>query len=107
MSSSTFGGFGSSGAPGFVNPIALGGVESAAGTSLGAMANRYNQLGMSGSTPELMDLGAAPSVTGGIPLQAQATLGELVNSSLNQAPSGTGTPSALSTLGPLLGVFAK
>lgn len=101
MGTSTFGSFGSSGAPGFVNPFASSAVTGAAGTNVAAMANRYNQLGMGGSTPELQDLGAAPSVTGGIPAEAAATMGELVNSSLSTSPSGTGKQSGTSQIGPL------
>ena len=103
----TFGSFGSSGAPGFVDPFAMGAVGQGAGTSIGAMANRYNQLGMGGSTPELMDLGAAPSVTGGIPAQFAALVGELQNTSLQQSPSGTGKQNLPSQAGGLLSAFSK
>jgi len=101
MSQNTFGGFGSSGAPGFVDPFSMNAVGMGAGASMAAMANRYNQLGLGGSTAEAMDLGQAPSVTGGIPAQFQAVLGELQNSSLRNAPSGAGKQSPLSQVGPL------
>jgi hypothetical protein len=108
-----FGNFGQAGAPGFVPPTATAGIGLGAGTSLEAMANRYNQLGLAnqGATPtspggggpgtaELMDLGAAPSVTGGIPAEFQAVSGELQN-----AATGTqlGQQNVLSQIGPLLG----
>lgn len=103
----TFGGFGSSGAPGFVPPTASSLIGAGAGTSMQAMANRYNQLGMGGSTPEAMDLGAAPSVTGGIPAQFASVLGELTNTSLQQSPSGTGKQNPASQAGSLLSAFSK
>ena len=72
--------FGQPGAPGFIPPSATGPVNQGAATSAAAMANRYSQLGFGGpgnagggaqpapmGTPEAMDLGAAPSVAGGIP----------------------------------------
>jgi hypothetical protein len=63
------------------------------------MANRYNQLGLGGpgagggtpspmGTPEAMDLGLAPSLTGGIPAQFQAVLGQLQNQTLQGSPLG-------------------
>src|SRR5262245_9101660 len=86
----TFGGFGESGAPGFVDPFSMGAAGQGAGASMTAMANRYNQLGMAGSTPEATDLGQAPSVAGGNPSQFQALLGEIQNSALRNAPQGSG-----------------
>lgn len=102
-----FGNFGESGAPGFVDPFSLAAVGQGKGQSLQAMTNRYNQLGMGGSTPEAMDLGAAPSVTGGIPAQFAALIGELQNSSASNAPAGSGQQSGLSQVGSLLNVFSK
>lgn len=93
---SIFGGFGSRGnfftgpAPGFVSPFAGGQVQESLGQSLQAMTNRYNQLGLGGSTAEQMDLGQAPSVTGGIPAEFQAILGELQNANLSQSSGGGG-----------------
>ena len=103
----TFGNFGQSGAPGFVDPFSMAAVGQGAGASTAAMANRYNQLGMSGSTPELQDLGAAPSVTGGIPAQFAALVGELQNSSMQNAPAGTGKQNLPAQTGSLLNVFSK
>jgi len=105
--SGTFGSFGEEGAPGFVDPFAMGAVGQGAGTSVQAMANRYNQLGMGGSTPEAMDLGQAPSVTGGIPAQFQALVGELTNSALRQAPQGSGKQNPASQAGSLLGAVGR
>lgn len=93
--------FGSQGAPGFVPPAASAAIGPAAGQSVEMMANRYNQLGLGGpgaagggamqtpmGTPEAMDLGAAPSVTGGIPGQFAAVGGELQNQALAAGPLG-------------------
>lgn len=70
---------------------------SAFGTGLGqselAMGQRYNQLGMTGSTPEAMDLGAAPSLTGGIPGEFAAGLGQTQTQDL-----GTTLQTALNNL---------
>lgn len=99
MSNFLGGSFGSSGAPGFVPPAASAAVGPAAGQSEAMMANRYNQLGLGGpgaaggtqtpmGTPEAMDLGAAPSTTGGIPAQFQAVLGQLQNQALQSSPLG-------------------
>ena len=99
MSSFIGGNFGSSGAPGFLPSGSTAAVGPAAGQSIGMMANRYNQLGLGGpgaaggtqtqmGTPEQMDLGVAPSVTGGIPAQFQAVLGQLQNQALTQSPLG-------------------
>jgi len=103
MSGGTFGNFGSSGAPGFVDPFALNAVGAGAGTSLQAMANRYAQLGLGGSTAQAMDLGGAPSITGGIPAEFLALTGELQNSSVRNAPSGAGRQNTASQVGSLLG----
>jgi|SRR5262245_10807290 len=103
----TFGSFGESGAPGFVDPFALGAVGQGAGTSIQAMTNRYNQLGLGGSTMEKMDLGQAPSVTGGIPAEFAALVGELQNSALRNAPSGSGKQNPASQAGSLLGAFGR
>lgn len=93
--------FGSQGAPGFVPPAASAALGPAAGQSTQTMANRYNQLGLGGpgaaggtqtamGTPEAMDLGAAPSVAGGIPGQFAAVAGQLQNAALQQNPGGSG-----------------
>jgi hypothetical protein len=90
MSSSFLGGpFGSPGAPGFVPPTATAGIGQGAATSEAAMANRYNQLGLGGSTPEAMDLGILPSITGGIPGQFGAIAGQLQNQALQTSPIGS------------------
>ena len=99
MSNFLGGDFGSSGAPGFVPPAASAAIGPAAGQSATMMANRYNQLGLGGpgaaggtqtpmGTPEAMDLGAAPSTTGGIPAQFAAVAGQLQNQALQSSPLG-------------------
>lgn len=103
MGGSVFGEFGSSGAPGFVDPFALGQVGLGAGQSVQAMQNRYNQLGMGGSTPNQMDLGNLPSVSGGIEGQFRGLIGELQNAGLT--PSGTQNPA--SQVGSVLNAFSK
>ena len=91
--------FGSPGAPGFVPPAATAGIGQAAGQSTEMMANRYNQLGLGGpgaaggaaapmGSAEAMDLGALPSVTGGIPGQFAAVGGQLQNQALQSGPLG-------------------
>lgn len=100
--------------PGFVDPFSKGAVSEAQGQSLKAMTNRYNQLGLGGSTAEAMDLGNAPSLTGGIPAEFQAILGELQNAALQGSGGGGGGgggkggggggKGALSALGGLKGV---
>ena len=102
-----FGSFGQEGAPGFVDPFAMSAVGQGKGTSLQAMSNRYNQLGLGGSTMQAMDMGAAPSVTGGIPAQFAALVGELQNSALRQAPGGSGKQSGANQAGTLLNAFSK
>jgi hypothetical protein len=81
------GSFGSAGQPGFISPFTSGAFGAGEGTSLGMMANRYNQLGMTGSTPEAQDLGLAPSITGGIPAEFQAGQGQLQTQDLGQTSS--------------------
>jgi hypothetical protein len=85
--SSGAGGFGGPGQAGFLSPFDTGAFSSGQGTSMQAMANRYNQLGMPGSTPEAMDLGVAPSLTGGIPAEFQAGLGQTQSQDLSQTTS--------------------
>ena len=94
-----FPGFGTSGAPGFVPPSASAAIGPSLGVSEAAMANRYNQLGMGGpgaaggtqtpmGTPEAMDLGLQPSISGGIPGQFAAVAGQLQNQALTSSPLG-------------------
>jgi hypothetical protein len=95
------GGFGSPGSPGGLSGFDLGAAQQGLGQSLAAMSNRYKQLGLSGSTAEAMDLGAAPSLTGGIPAQYQALVGQMQNQALATAPGGSGgkTSSPAGTIG--------
>lgn len=110
--------FGSPGAPGFVPPAATAGIAPAAGQSAEMMANRYNQLGLGGpgaagggaqqtpmGTPEAMDLGAAPSRTGGIPGQFGAVGGQLQNAALQAGPLGANKApgNVIGNIGNLLG----
>lgn len=103
----TFGNFGESGAPGFVDPFTENLVGAGLGQSLTQMTNRYNQLGMGGSTPEAMDLGQMPSVTGGMPQQFKALQGQLQNSSAGIAQLGMGEQSIASQIGAGLNAFSK
>ena len=98
MSSGDVGGilggpFGSAGAPGFLSPFDIGAVNAGAAGAEAATANRYTQLGMPGSTPEKMDMGTAPSLTGGIPEQFNAVLGQVQNAQ-SGAIGGKGTSPA-------------
>ena len=86
------GGFGGAGQAGFLSPFDTSAFSQGQGQSLQAMANRYNQLGMAApgggmSTPEQMDLGIAPSMTGGIPAEFQAGLGQVQTQDLGQTAS--------------------
>jgi hypothetical protein len=85
------GSFGGAGQPGFISPFTSGAFNTGAESSLGMMANRYNQLGMTGSTPEAQDLGLAPSITGGIPAEFQAGQGQLQTQDLGQTSSSAGS----------------
>jgi hypothetical protein len=81
------GGFGGAGQAGFLSPFDQSAFAGGQGQSLQAMANRYNQLGMQPSTPEGMDLGILPSLTGGIPAEFQAGLGQTQTQDLGQTTS--------------------
>lgn len=83
-------------------------IQNALGQSSTAITNRYNQLGMGGSTPEQQDLGNATSLTGGVANQAQAMIGQeqtqdvgnpAFNPALQQPQTTPGT--SLSSLGGL------
>ena len=125
MSSGTFGSFGSPGAPGAVSPFASGVGTAAQGVGMQAMANRYNQLGLSGNpqggtaqsaaaggtnltsggaptTALSMDLGQTPSLVGGLDQLFQAGLGQLQNNALNQ-PQALNSNKSLGSLGGGLG----
>jgi hypothetical protein len=112
--------FASGPAPGTVDPFSTGLLAQNTGLAEMAMQNRYQQLGLgvpSGSpqqaaaghtslqnagagTAEQMDMGELPSLTGGIPGMAQATLGQMETQALNQ-PSGSGSSKGGSPLGGL------
>jgi hypothetical protein len=81
------GSFGGAGQPGFISPFTSAAFNTAGTQGAQSMVNRYNQLGMPGSTPEAMDIGAAPSLTGGIPAEAQAAQGQLQTQDLGQTSS--------------------
>lgn len=108
MSSSFLGGpFGSPGAPGYLPPTVTAPIGIGAGQAQDAMVNRYQQLGMPNSTPEAMDIGAAPSITGGIPAQFQAIAGQLQNQALTTSPIGSSNSpaSTIGNIGHLIGSF--
>lgn len=60
-----------------VSPFDQTAIDMAGGSNMTSMRNRYDQLGMGGSTPEGMDLGQLPSQTGGIPGETEAMTGQL------------------------------
>jgi hypothetical protein len=128
-------GLGQFGSPGYVSPFDMNAVNFGQGQSMTAMGNRYQQLGLSGQgatptssggaagggggaspdpssspTAELMDLGQAPSLTGGIPEQFQALLGQIQTSALQNASmagagsgkGGGGKGGGLGSVAPLL-----
>ena len=90
---------GNIGAPGVLSPFNLSTFETGAGQSELAMGNRYNQLGLgqtsatptsagslgTGTTAEQMDLGTTPSLTGGIPTEFLAGLGQTQSGDLGQS----------------------
>jgi hypothetical protein len=83
-------------APGVLSPFDVSAFETGGIQAESAMANRYKQLGLgqtgasptdpgslgAGSTAAQMDLGAAPSLTGGIPAEVVAGLGQAQESGL-------------------------
>ena len=105
-------------APGTVDPYSLGQLANQTQKGMTAMSNRYNQFGEQApggspqavakaggnmpsagpSTPEAMDLGAAPSLTGGIPGMAGATLGQMETNAMTN-PTGSGGKTGASLLG--------
>jgi len=106
-----FGGpIGAPGQPGALSGFDTGAASQAMGLSLTEMANRYNQLGLGGSTAEAMDLGQAPSISGGIPAQFAALQGQMQNNALQTLPQGSGgkggsPASAIGLGGSLLGAL--
>jgi hypothetical protein len=98
---------GFTGAPGVLSPFDISASATGLGQSELAMGNRYSQLGLGqtgatpthpgsmglGGTAEQMDLGAAPSLTGGIPNEFLAGLGQTQTSDL-----GASLATALSNL---------
>lgn len=107
MGGSVFGNFGEEGAPGFIDPFTQNLLNMGQGASNTFMTNRYNQLGMGGSTPEAQDLGHMPSVTGGIPKQYGALTGQLQTSSAANQAGGAGAASLASQIGTGLNAFSK
>jgi len=104
------GGIGAGGAPGHISAFDTGVANAAGGQSMQAMVNRYNQLGLGNSTAEAMDIGAAPSLTGGIPAQFQALSGEIQNNALQNpgsAGKGTSPASLIGGAGSLLSFAGK
>lgn len=105
-------------APGTVDPYSQNLLSLATQQGTTAMNNRYSQLGLgtpSGSpqqvaqaggnmpsygisTANQMDLGTAPSLTGGISGMAGATLGQEQTNALN-SPTGSGGKTGASMLG--------
>lgn len=73
-----------------VSPFDKQAIDTALTGSEGTTKARYDQLGLGGSTMEQQDLGNAPSVTGGLPAEASAVLGQeqtanVGNAALNPA----------------------
>ena len=109
-------------APGTVDPFSLGQLATQTQQGMTAMGNRYQQLGVQQpggspqavakaggnmpsagpSTPEKMDLGAAPSLTGGIPGMAGATLGQMQTNAMT-SPTGSGGKTGADIFGNIFG----
>ena len=103
-------GIGQPGGIGGLSQFDMGAFANAQNKAMAAMGNRYNQLGLGGSTMAQMDLGQAPSLIGGIPGIAQAAIGEAqINAAQNQpqGSGGKGTSPAgiIGGLGQLGGLF--
>jgi hypothetical protein len=60
-------------------------VNAALGTNIQALTNRYNQLGLGGSTMEQQDIGTIPTESGGQTGEADALLGQIQNANLGQS----------------------
>lgn len=85
--------------PGLLSPFDLSSAASSLGQTIPSMANRYKQLGLgqigatptdpgsfgTGSTAMQMDIGALPSLTGGIPAEVEAGLGQVQTQDLAQS----------------------
>ena len=112
--------FGQPGAPGFLPPAATAQLGPSLGRSVQDIMNMYNKLGMGGpgqaggvqtamGTPEQMDVGLAPSVSGGIPGQFAAIQGQLQDQVVGGTPLGSNTSPAsiVSNIGGLLGNLTK
>lgn len=103
MGQSTGGGKGGSGqqqqGPFNFGPSAfdLQAIMNALGTSETAMTNRYKQLGLGGSTMLQQDLGNAPSLTGGLPKEALAMVGQMQTQDVGNAAFNPALQSATST----------
>lgn len=105
------GGGSSGGFPGMLSQFDVSAFNAGLPRAEATMANRYNQLGLSGSTAEGMDLGVVPSLTGGIPSEFQAGSGQVQTQDLattlqlalnNLTASNNITSANKSTLGNLL-----
>lgn len=98
MTGTTSGG----GAPGLLSPFDISAFGTGLAGSEAAMGERYAQLGLggtgatptspgslgpAGTTAERMDLGLAPSLTGGIPAEFSAGLGQVQSQDLGQTLS--------------------
>lgn len=72
-------------------PTSPGGTPGGTGVGVGGGANWNANSGAGMPTAELMDLGFAPSLVGGIPQQFEAMLGQLQTEDLSlTTPSGSG-----------------
>lgn len=124
------GGGGGGGFPGMLSPFDINAAQTGQQQAMANMTARYNQLGLGqqgatptspgsfgqGSTAMQMDLGQLPSITGGIPAQFQALLGQLqtedlaqtsalAESNLNQSSSNKS--SGLSGISSVAGLIGK
>jgi hypothetical protein len=93
-----------------VSPFDQQSIDQATSSNASSITNRYNQLGLGGSTMEGQDLGTTPSVTGGNVAQGEALTGQeqtsnVGNPALNPALQpqlndliGTGGSSSLGSL---------
>lgn len=66
------------------SPFDLNSIVQAFHQNMGSTKARYDQLGLGGSTMEAQDLGGAPSVTGGLPQQEQALIGQEQTANVGQ-----------------------
>lgn len=81
-----------------VSPFDINAIMSAMGLNEQAIGNRYDQLGLGGSTMQGQDIGTTPSITGGAAGQGAAALGQLETANQGSAALNPAQQSNAQTL---------